>query len=175
MQRCWIRRAIFPRAIFGRLGMPEKHFPRPVRATKHCRHYSYDLGAKVEKQGPRCALEVDLSFPGSSQMSMPQGGLPRGLCSQREEYTDEERAAWAAFQTECSERVSAAADALPAPIPLNTQGETSCPNCGGVLHFARWHRGAAVSCETENCAEARFSIEAGADWPAPQKTEVSDV
>ncbi|MBD3738604.1 MAG: hypothetical protein IE938_19385 [Pseudomonas balearica] len=155
--------------------MPEKRFPRPVRATKHCRHYSYHLGANVEEQGPRCARGVDLSYPGSSQMCMPHGGLPRGLCAQREEYTDEERAAWAAFQAECMARVSAAVDALPAPIPLNTQGKIACPNCGGELRFARWHRGSMIACETENCVEARFSIEAGADWPTPLTKEADDV
>lgn len=164
--------------------MLEKRFPRPVRATKHCRHYSYDLGANVKEQGPRCARGVDLSYrlyndglkhSPSVEMCMPDGGQPRGLCAQREEYTDEERATWAAFQAECMKRVSAAVDALPAPIPLNTQGKIICPNCGGELRFARWNRGSAIACETENCVEARFSIEAGADWPTPQKKEADDV
>lgn len=164
--------------------MPEKRFPSPVRATKHCRHYSWERGGLMMLGFPKCARGVDLSYrlyddglkhSPSVEMCMPDGGLPRGLCAQREEYKDEERAAWAAFQAECMGRVSAAVDALPAPIPLNTQGKIVCPNCGGELRFARWHRGAAIACETENCVEARFSIEAGADWPTPVKKEADDV
>lgn len=63
----------------------------PPMATGHCRFYSYQIGAD---QGPRCARGIDLSAPGSARMCMPDGGRPRGLCSQREEWTEAERAAW---------------------------------------------------------------------------------
>lgn len=151
--------------------MPKPSFPRPPRATGHCRHYSYSRAALIADTGPRCVLGVDLSHPGSSAMCMPDGGLPRGLCSQREEYTEAEHQAWDAFYRGCIVRLSCAVRALPAAIPLDTKGTITCPNCGGHLHYGRWHRGAAIQCETENCTEARFSIEAGVDWPAQLKED----
>jgi ssDNA-binding Zn-finger/Zn-ribbon topoisomerase 1 len=66
------------------------------------------------------------------------------------------------------ERLGAAVQALPRAIPLRTTGHIECPNCGGVLMYSRWHRGAEIACSTENCCGARFNIAAGAEWPARQ-------
>jgi hypothetical protein len=131
-------------------------FPRPPKASHHCRHYSYEPG-----EGPRCAAGVDQSS--GVGPCMPE---PKGLCPSRREYTDDERAAWDAAKQESFARLVAAIQALPRPIPLNTQGSVVCPNCGGVLRYARWHRGAEIACSTEYCCGARFSIAAGADWPS---------
>jgi hypothetical protein len=155
--------------------MAENRFTRPLRATEHCRHYSYSITHLSSGRGPCCARGIDLSHPGSSQMCMPHGGLPRGGCSQREEYTAAEHAAWDAFYRGCVMRLSTTVAALPAPLRLESKGTITCPNCRGQLHYARWQGGAAIHCTTENCVEARFSIEAGADWPARLTEEADDV
>lgn len=138
-------------------------FIKPIRASNHCRHYIYERAARWEDSGPRCAAGIDLGTPGSTGMCMPE---PRGeACASRAEYTDAERAAWRASVDEGMARLGVAVKALPHPIPLNTSGAIECPNCGGRLSYARWHRGAEIACETENCCGARFNIAAGADWP----------
>jgi hypothetical protein len=132
---------------------------RPIRATWHCRHYSYEPGPGG---GPRCALGADQSA--GVQPCMPK---PRGECPKREEYTDAERAAWEAETKASLKRVGNAVGALPHPIPLRSTGKVQCPNCGGQLHYSRWERGAAVECETPHCVgPVRFNIAAGADWPS---------
>jgi len=83
----------------------------------------------------------------------------------REEYTDAERHAWQQSVAEGTSRLGAAIAALPAPIPLRTSGKIECPNCLGDLNYARWHRGAEISCSTPGCCSARFNIAPGADWP----------
>ena len=66
-------------------------------------------------------------------------------------------------------RLGAAVKALPRAIPLRTSGTVACPSCdGGVIHYARWHRGAEIACSTPNCCEAHFSIEAGKEWPSQE-------
>jgi hypothetical protein len=132
---------------------------RPVRATNHCRHYSYKVGPD---QGPRCARNADQSA--GVGPCMPE---PRGACPQREEYTEDERKAWDIEVRASLERVSNAIGVLPKPIPLRTSGKVTCPNCAAPLHYSRWHRGAAIQCETANCTgPVRFNIAAGADWPS---------
>jgi hypothetical protein len=96
---------------------------------------------------------------------MPEATAP---CTLREEYTDAERAAWNEAVAASMERLGAAVQALPRAIPLRTTGHIECPNCGGVLMYSRWHRGAEIACSTENCCGARFNIAAGAEWPARQ-------
>jgi len=91
---------------------------------------------------------------------------PKSHCPKREDYTDEERAVWDEWVAQRMDRLREAILALPRPIPLRSSGKVECPNCGSDLHYSRWHRGAAIACKTENCCEARFSIEAGKDWPA---------
>ncbi|WP_199223796.1 MULTISPECIES: hypothetical protein [unclassified Novosphingobium] len=91
---------------------------------------------------------------------------PRGTCAQRQEWTDEERAAWSSAVEAGMARMVAAIAALPAPIPLRTSGSVECPNCLGTLSYSRWHRGAEICCATPGCTSARFNIAAGADWPA---------
>ena len=144
-------------------------FQPPLRATGHCRHYSYRHGDLMADRGPQCAAGVNLSAPGASSACWPD---PQAECAQRQEYTLEERAAWKTWQSECMDRLAAAIAALPAPIPLNSMGQVLCPNCGGDLHYSRWHRGAAIQCRTENCCAVRVNIAAGADWPTP-KSEVA--
>jgi hypothetical protein len=91
---------------------------------------------------------------------------PTEPCPKREEYTEAERTAWQAALDAMRARLGAAVSALPRAIPLRTGGEIDCPNCTGKLRYARWHRGAEISCTTPHCCGAHFSIAAGADWPA---------
>lgn len=141
--------------------MTDDLFPRPLRATQHCRHYSYENG--LQGRGPLCALNLDLSAPGASGPCMPD---PRGSCASRAEYTAEERATWQEWMDARLIRMAAAISVLPVPIPLRTTGTVQCPSCPGTITYSRWERGASVKCSTPMCNEARFNIAAGADWPA---------
>lgn len=141
-------------------------FERPLRATHHCRHYSYELG--LQGRGPLCAQGIDLS--GQSGASLLCGSTVaenHRPCPKREEYTDAEREAWRTHLDASRVRLGNAVQALPKPIPLRTQGHVDCPNCDGQLHYARWHRGAEIKCTSPSCAHAHFNIEAGKDWPTP--------
>jgi len=89
----------------------------------------------------------------------------RGDCLQREEYTEAERAAWKDAMSAKLERLGKAVQSLPRAIPERTSGSIECPNCGGTLSYARWHRGAEISCSTPFCCAAHFSIAPGAEWP----------
>ncbi|WP_102226839.1 hypothetical protein [Acidimangrovimonas sediminis] len=145
---------------------PRTGFPRPLRATGHCRHYRYERGDLLSGTGPCCAREVSLRKLGAALACMPTPAAD-AYCPLRQEYTAAERQMWKEFGDALHHRIAQAIAALPAPIPLNTSGHVPCPNCeGGELYYARWDRGAAIQCNTENCAGARFSIERGADWPA---------
>ena len=143
-------------------------FDRPLRATRHCRHYSYVLPITLPNSGPHCAAGIDLS--GVGMLATPCMPDATASCAKREDYTDAERAAWEKAKEERMARLGAAVQALPKAIPLRTSGVIDCPNCGGRLHYSRWHRGAGIECETEFCCEARFSIEAGKDWPAKRES-----
>ena len=142
-----------------------KTFERPLRATHHCRHYSYETS--LQGRGPLCALGIDLSGAGSAGPCMPSATARTSLCDKRADYTDDERATWKTFLDADIERLGRAVQALPKPIPLRTSGKVACPNCDGEIHYSRWHRGAELKCSTENCCGARFHIEAGKDWPQP--------
>ena len=138
-------------------------FERPLRATHHCRHYSYNNPISHPQAGPQCAVGCVFDEPGSIGRCMPE---PRGECSKREEYTDAEREAWEAAKHASMERLCNAVQALPEAIPLRSGGNIECPNCGGTLRFDRWHGGAEIKCSTPHCCEAHFSIAAGRDWPS---------
>lgn len=141
-------------------------FTRPLRATGHCRHYSYETGndASNDKRGPTCALGLDLSQPRASNTCMPDPD--QQMCSSREDYTTDEHTAWDEYSRNSMSRLSAAIKALPSPIPVDSSCSIPCPNCGGRLHYARWERGAQIACTTSNCCAARFNLAAGIDWPA---------
>lgn len=80
---------------------------RPLRATHHCRHYSYRntglAGLRSgDHGGPQCALGIDLSAPAASKPCMPAGTFPAlpgdTQCASREDYTDAERAEWKRYR-----------------------------------------------------------------------------
>ncbi len=137
--------------------------PRPEKAGRHCRHYSWYIGTGPGDSGPACALARLGSEPGAAAACMP---VPGRVCAFRAEWTDEERNAWDSWRNERLSRLFRALDSLPPAIPEGTTGAVVCPNCGGALHFCRWQRGAMVRCETADCCGARLNIDAGAEWPA---------
>ena len=140
-------------------------FTAPPPARQHCRHYHYVLPITQPDSGPNCKVGIDLSAPAASLCCMPpKDGQPS--CASREDWTDAERSDWAEWVEESKKRLIAAIGAVPHPIPLNTSGEVECPNCGGRLRYARWHRGGEIGCSTRGCCGARYSVEAGKDWPA---------
>ena len=142
-------------------------FVRPLRATHHCRHYSYEPGLKG---GPRCAKGLD-PFASPGFVLRRCCSEPTEVCHARQEYTDAEREAWEVASAAGMDRLGKAVQALPRAIPLRTSGEIVCPNCEGRLRYARWHRGAEIACSTPGCCGAHFNIAAGADWPAHRAGE----
>lgn len=147
---------------------------RPLRATHHCRHYSYARGKDWvlgEGSGPRCAVGCDLSDPMASNACMPDATMRDRVppCPRRADYTDDERAAWKAWCRAGMDRLAQVIAALPHPIPVRASGSITCPCCGGTVSYARWVGGAMVQCSTPDCAAARFNIDRGADWPATNK------
>lgn len=139
---------------------------RPLRATQHCRHYSYERGLGG---GPRCAKQVDLTKPGSFRMCMPDADVP---CARREEYTEEERAAWKNHQAEGLLRMVLAVEAIPEPVPCGGRGQCKCPNCeAGELNWSRASNGHVwLQCSTPEClGPLHFNIHRSTVWPASKK------
>lgn len=133
---------------------------RPVRATSHCRHYNYE-------DGPQC--EKGHSFAPGDALRMCCTLEPKSFkeCTMRAEFTVKEYNDWQEYSHETVRRNCSAIAALPVPISERTNGQVECPNCGGVLKYARWSGGASLVCSTTvNCVgPVRFSIDRGADWP----------
>jgi hypothetical protein len=134
---------------------------KPLRATHHCRHYSYVRGLSG---GPSCALGVDLSGPGASAKCWPE---PKASCDKRENFTDAERAAWKAYTVSRLTMLGEAVAAIPAPIPCGTTGECPCPHCDGELRWSRASNGHVwLSCTTTDCiGPVHFNVDRKASWP----------
>lgn len=134
---------------------------KPPMARQHCRHYSYNVPYTHPEAGPRCAVGVDLSEPRATLPCMP-GGTG---CPKRQDWTDEERATWEAWQAARQLRMIAAIGALPALGPR--EGVTiECPNCQGRLRYDRTLRRAYVQCETEHCVRFEAALRGSEPWPA---------
>lgn len=135
--------------------MAERH---PLRATYHCRHYSYEntglAGWRAGNHGgPACARGVDLrTEPGAALKCMPQeSGRSCPPCSLREDFSDAERAAWAAERDASARRIILICAAIPAE---GLDGSLPCPACGGgIVHWSRApsNRHLAASCSTPHC------------------------
>ena len=133
-------------------------FNPPLRATGHCRHYSY-MRDRLDR-GPTCALGLDLTGPGASRKCWPvdtSTGAGCG-CDRREEYTEAERAAWGDYVAARTARMVLILPAIPGKDEgRGKAGTIPCPACdGGVV---RWSRAASnghlwAACSTPNC----FSI-----------------
>jgi hypothetical protein len=135
---------------------------KPLRATNHCRHYSYSPGLSG---GPCCAAGVDMSQPGSSARCMPD---PKGACGKREDFTDAERADWKAYVDGRLMKMAEAVAAIPASIPCGTTGEYKCPLCPGELRWSRASNGHVwLSCTALDCVgPVHFNIDRKTSWPA---------
>ncbi len=122
--------------------------PKPPIARQHCRHYSYELG--LHGRGPMCAVGCDMSKPVSSLPCMPPDSQRGATCSGREDWTEEERAAWEAWNAHHKERMLI----VFAAMPTGRSGTFPCPACGtGTVSYARapsnGHLHAA--CSTPHC------------------------
>lgn len=112
---------------------------RPIHASHHCRHYSYERGLQG---GPRCARGVDMTPLLATQPCMPDAKAP---CIFREEYTDEERAAWKAYREESAGRMITIMAQIPGSSrdrknkpEWGKRGSFPCPGCNaGTVHWAR--------------------------------------
>jgi hypothetical protein len=143
-------------------------FDPPLRATMHCRHYSYERGVLLH--GPKCAQGIDLSAPGAGRMCWPEADVGQP-CAVREEYTDAERIAWETYRDDRMIRLSMAVCALPRAIPMRSGGTVPCPNCDGTIRYGRWRGGAELNCSTAHCCGARFNLSGVDVWPSNEVGE----
>lgn len=136
---------------------------KPPRASKHCRHYTYrhaglDGIRRGDLGGPACARGIPLGEPRATNACMPE---PVGsTCSQREEYTEAERQAWAAWKDEGMARMVVVMAAIPGSASKadratwGTSGSFTCPAC--EVGTVRWTRAGSnghlhAACSTPNC------------------------
>lgn len=134
---------------------------RPLRATKHCRHYSYFRGGTLRDSGPRCAAGCDVSGPVNACMPSPTE-----VCAKREDYTEAERAAWKAY---VDRRLSMLGEAVGVFDPVECGSETRkpCPHCDGTLVLQRMSNGHAwITCTTSECiGPVHFNVDRKSVWP----------
>jgi hypothetical protein len=137
--------------------MTAKSFPKPLHASKHCRHYSYDY---EPNDGPACAKGIDLtSKPGAALVCMPNSFGK--ICAQREEFTEEERAVWKEYQQAAMMRMILVMPEIPSSDNYKEDqqywgktGRFTCPACEGGN--VRWTRSPSnghiwAACSTPNC------------------------
>lgn len=124
---------------------------RPLKATKHCRHYDYVRSTEREKDGPHCACGIDLrEKPGATQVCMPPNVVFNNKeptpepCSWREEFTDAEREQWEAWCVESLARAALIMEQIPGSADRKdraswgTQGSLPCPACKtGTVKWVR--------------------------------------
>jgi hypothetical protein len=127
--------------------------PKPPTARRHCRHYDYHFGPGF---GPSCRAGVDLGERGDVKPCMPAVIAKDATCPLREEWTEEERAAWGAWAAHSMARTIVVLAAIPSG-PGDTGGTIPCPACGtGTVRFSRapMNRHLHATCSTPHC----FSI-----------------
>lgn len=122
---------------------------KPPHASKHCRHYSYDL----EKGGAQCAKGVNLF--GSVKACMPDYvGKP---CVLREEHTAEEHAAWNEFVRGSLTRLALVISEIPdGKAYWGKTGSFACPACKtGTVRWTRAPNNGHIwaHCSTPNCCK----------------------
>lgn len=131
---------------------------RPLSATHHCRHYSYDR----EKMQPRCAWGIDLvTEPKSTNQCMPPGLQGLTKCDYREEFTDVERVAWEEWRNKSALRALAILALIPGTsrkrdIHWGGTGRFQCPACvEGVVRWLRVKQNGHLhaACTTPGCFE----------------------
>ena len=125
---------------------------KPIHASHHCRHYSYE-------GGPRCACGIDNSLANTACMPVPFPETRRfEPCSWREEYTFDERIAWGQWKAERFSRMIAVMAEIPGSFDKKESwgktGDFPCPACltGKVLWTrARVNGHVHAYCTTPNC------------------------
>lgn len=134
---------------------------RPLRASFHCRHYSYVGGMQG---GPRCARGADLNAPGAAQPCMPaanKAGKPFPFCGLREEYTDAERETWMRWYERRMEAQAKIMVAIPGSsrdtkkrAHWGETGSLGCPACEwGIVKWSRARNNGHLwaACSTPGC------------------------
>lgn len=143
---------------------------KPLRATKHCRHYSYetsDVG-----RGSHCAKGVFFRDDKSVDTApcMPFNSRRKqdaDPCEHREEYTAEERATWEKWCEQRMVDLGRAIDALPDDIKCGQGGRVACPVCEtGEFCYSRQSNGHVhVGCTTQGCVGAHLNVDRNTKWP----------
>lgn len=147
---------------------------KPPHASKHCRHYSYNLGApglgfRDPDSGPKCAAGILFGAGVGTGPCMPG---PVGVCYSRAEYTAAEHAAWAEWRAGSDARFTAAYKSIaPGSIALNTTTKSQCPNCNGWLTISRASNGHVwIQCATPHCVgPIHLAIDRARAWPLEPK------
>jgi hypothetical protein len=133
---------------------------KPLRATQHCRHYSYSGSILTDGGGPKCARGMNLSAPGSASTCMPDTANVTP-CPSREEYTENERAGWTDWMAERACR----SVLILAEIPGSSRDKKNRPGWGQSGAFpcpacdwgeVRWQRARLnghlrAVCTTKDC------------------------
>lgn len=140
---------------------------KPIRATKHCRHYISErdvtfLGLRI------CAFGIDLSAPGITRKCLSSEYADAvSPCPQREEYTEQERSAWEAYCLQRLARLGAAILAIGEPMKLRSGRTVVCPHCAGDLTATRSANGHVwIACSTDDCLPAvHLNVEPEIEWP----------
>ena len=119
----------------------------PPTARQHCRHYKYVRDPNdFKNSGPTCKIGKMVDAPGRTLPCLPDGTG----CRFREEWTDEERAAWKEWSDASIERALALLNAIPDD---GEKGEIDCPNCEGPADWVRAFNGHIhARCRTPNCS-----------------------
>lgn len=124
--------------------LPPKEMP--PRAREHCRHYSHTRGFKG---GPQCAVGRDMSAAGAALPCMPLEYQRGATCAKRQEWTEDERAAWRAFQDTSLARAGVIMQAIPKE---GGGGRFECPVCEGQVSWSRARNGHIhAACSTRFC------------------------
>lgn len=121
-------------------------------ASRHCRHYSWDIG-------PRCAVGVDIDRPMGTLPCMPAGVVQKPFvpCPKREDYTPDEIEARRAKQSARMDRVFQCMAAIPNTMndrrAWGTSGTVECPACKGTIEWSRARRNGHLwaKCSTPDC------------------------
>lgn len=131
----------------------------PLRATYHCRHYSYD-------GKPTCALGVDLSAPVSALKCLPMPAKNR-VCTLREEYTNEERRLWDEFVSKRLDMSIQSVLSISSPVYPGSSGQIDCIHCDGKFSWSRARNGHVMfECSTPSCVGlTHLNIDPKTEWP----------
>jgi hypothetical protein len=134
-------------------------FEKPLHATQHCRHYSYEHGGDG---GPCCAAGIDLRAPDTwLGICMPPRPTAPSLCAWREEFTPAEDEAWERWFKARTLRMAAVMAVIPGDSTdrknkpeWGNSGSFACPAC--EVGTVKWVRASSnghlhAACSTPGC------------------------